>query len=63
MATQEEQQQLIETLKFTPRTYKISMWGYGGEKNNINIFATMDSYQKPVSINVSREQPEISGYQ
>ena len=32
MATQEEQQQLIDTLKFTPRTYKISMWGYGGEK-------------------------------
>ena len=32
MATQEEQQQLIETLKFTPRTYKISMWGYGGER-------------------------------
>ena len=32
MATQEEQQQLIDTLKFTPRTYKIQMWGYGGEK-------------------------------
>jgi hypothetical protein len=32
MATKEEQQQLIDTLKFTPRTYKISMWGYGGEK-------------------------------
>jgi len=27
-----EQQKLIDTLKFTPRTYKISMWGYGGEK-------------------------------
>lgn len=32
MATQDEQQQLIDTLKFTPRTYKIQMWGYGGEK-------------------------------
>jgi len=32
MATQEEKQRLMETLKFTPRTYKISMWGYGGEK-------------------------------
>ena len=32
MATIEEQQKLIDTLKFTPRTYKISMWGYGGEK-------------------------------
>lgn len=32
MATVEEQQKLIEVLKFTPRTYKVSMWGYGGEK-------------------------------
>ena len=26
-----EQEKLIETLKFTPRTYKITLWGYGGE--------------------------------
>jgi hypothetical protein len=32
MATKEEKQQLIDTLKFTPCTYRISMWGYGGEK-------------------------------
>ena len=32
MATKEEKQQLIDTLKFTPRTYRITMWGYGGEK-------------------------------
>ena len=32
MATLEEQQKLIDTLKFTPRTYTVSMWGYGGEK-------------------------------
>lgn len=32
MATQEEQQKLIDTLKFTPRTYTIQLWGYGGEK-------------------------------
>ena len=32
MATPEEQQRLIDTLKFTPRTYTVSMWGYGGEK-------------------------------
>jgi hypothetical protein len=32
MATQAEKQQLIDTLKFTPCTYTISMWGYGGEK-------------------------------
>ena len=38
MATVEQQQQLIETLRFTPRTYKISMWGYGGEK----VMGTVD---------------------
>ena len=38
MATIEEQQKLIETLKFTPRTYTISMWGYGGEK----VMGTVD---------------------
>ena len=38
MATVEEQQQLINTLKFTPRTYKISLWGYGGEK----VMGTVD---------------------
>lgn len=30
-STIKEQEQLIETLKFTPRTYKIRLWGYGGE--------------------------------
>jgi hypothetical protein len=38
MATKAEKQQLIDTLKFTPRTYKISMWGYGGEK----VMGTVD---------------------
>jgi hypothetical protein len=33
-----EQQKLIEVLKFTPRTYKITMWGYGGEK----VMGTVD---------------------
>lgn len=32
MATIEEQQKLIDTLKFTPRKYTVSMWGYGGER-------------------------------
>ena len=31
LAKEAEQQKLIDTLKFTPRTYKVSMWGYGGE--------------------------------
>jgi hypothetical protein len=31
MATLEEKEKLIEILKFTPRNYKIQLWGYGGE--------------------------------
>jgi hypothetical protein len=38
MATNEEKEQLMEVLKFTPRTYKISLWGYGGEK----VMGTVD---------------------
>ena len=38
MATQEQKDQLLEVLKFTPRTYKISLWGYGGE----TVMGTVD---------------------
>ena len=38
MATLEQKQELIDVLKFTPRTYKITMWGYGGEK----VMGTVD---------------------
>ena len=38
MATLEQKEQLLEVLKFTPRTYKISMWGYGGER----VMGTVD---------------------
>ena len=38
MATKEEKEKLMEVLKFTPRTYKITMWGYGGEK----VMGTVD---------------------
>jgi hypothetical protein len=31
MATKEEKQELMDILKFTPCTYTIQMWGYGGE--------------------------------
>jgi hypothetical protein len=31
MSTIEEQEKLLQVLKFTPRTYRIQMWGYGGE--------------------------------
>jgi len=33
-----DHEKLLETLKFTPRTYKIQMWGYGGEK----VMGTVD---------------------
>ncbi len=38
MATIVEQQELIQVLKFTPRTYKIQLWGYGGE----HVMGTVD---------------------
>lgn len=31
MATDQEKEQLMQTLKFTPRKYKIEIFGYGGE--------------------------------
>jgi hypothetical protein len=31
MATKEEKQELMDILKFTPCTYTIQLWGYGGE--------------------------------
>ena len=31
MTTKKDKEKLIQVLKFTPRTYKISLWGYGGE--------------------------------
>ena len=33
-----EQEKFLATLKFTPRTYKISLWGYGGE----TVMGTVD---------------------
>jgi hypothetical protein len=38
MATQEEKQELINVLKFTPRTYRVRLWGYGGE----HVMGTVD---------------------
>jgi hypothetical protein len=38
MSTIQEQERLIEVLKFTPRTYKIQLWGYGGE----HVMGTVD---------------------
>ena len=31
MATKKQKEELMQTLKFTPRKYKVEIWGYGGE--------------------------------
>ena len=31
MATDQEKEELLQTLKFTPRTYRVEIWGRGGE--------------------------------
>jgi hypothetical protein len=38
MATLEQKQELIDVLKFTPRTYRVRLWGYGGE----HVMGTVD---------------------
>lgn len=38
MATNQEKEELLEILKFTPRTYRLTIWGYGGEK----VMGTVD---------------------
>jgi len=47
MATEKEQQELIETLKFTPRNYTITLWGYGGEVAVAKINKEQFDYWKP----------------
>ena len=31
MATEQEKEELLQTLKFTPRNYRVEIWGRGGE--------------------------------
>ncbi len=31
MATEQQKEELMQTLKFTPRNYRVEIWGYGGE--------------------------------
>lgn len=53
MATIEEQQKLIDTLKFTPRTYRVSLWGYGGEIAMGTVDRKIFDYFKHRRISVS----------
>lgn len=65
MATKQQKEELMATLKFTPRTYTISIWGYGGEiavgtvpkatydylvENNIDIVDMADDWNDEVDI-------------
>jgi len=47
MATEKEKQELIDTLKFTPRNYTITLWGYGGEVAVAKINKEQFDYWKP----------------
>jgi hypothetical protein len=49
MATIEEKQELIDTLKFTPTTCKLNIWGYGGEIAVGRITPEQYNFWKPVT--------------
>jgi hypothetical protein len=53
MATLEEKEALMQTLKWTPRTYKISMWGYGGEKTMGTVDRKIYDYFKQRRLDLS----------
>jgi hypothetical protein len=55
MATLEEKEQLMQVLKWTPRTYKITMWGYGGEK-------TMGTVDRKIYDYFKRRRLDLSDY-
>jgi hypothetical protein len=48
-----EQEKLIATLKFTPRSYNVSMWGYGGEVVMGTISREIYNYFKDNKLSVS----------
>ena len=47
MATSEEKQELVETLK-GPRYYRIQLWGYGGESAYINVSKAVHDFWQPI---------------
>ena len=53
MATQKEKEELMEILKFTPCTYKIQIWGYGGEVVLGEIERKQFDYFRDNRLNVS----------
>jgi len=55
VATKEEKEKLIEVLKFTPRTYKVRLWGYGGEH-------VMGSFDRKIYDYFKRRRLDISEF-
>jgi hypothetical protein len=53
MATTEQKQELIEILKFTPCTYTIQLWGYGGEYVMGTVSREIYDYFKKRRLSVS----------
>ena len=47
MATIEQKQEIVDTLKFTPCNYTITLWGYGGEVAVAKINKEQFDYWKP----------------
>ena len=48
-----EQEKLVQTLKFTPRSYNVSMWGYGGEVVMGTVSREIYDYFKEHKLSVS----------
>jgi hypothetical protein len=54
MATKAEKQELIDTLKFTPRTYQIYIGGYGGESYAGKVDRATYDYFKEKKIDIEQ---------
>jgi hypothetical protein len=54
MATKKQKQELIDTLKFTPRTYNIYIGGYGGEAYAGTVDQTVYEYFKEKQIDIQQ---------
>jgi hypothetical protein len=54
MATKKQKEELIATLKFTPRTYQIYIGGYGGEAYANKVDRTIYEYFKKKQIDIEQ---------
>ena len=54
MATEQEKEELLQTLKFTPRNYRVEIWGYGGEVYWGNVDRKIYDYFKEKAIDIEQ---------